>query len=129
VIFTDGDDTDCGDANTCRTRRQDTIAAANAADVRVFTIGRSSGVNFEALGELANQTGGAFLFADSAEQLIPLYGSVGKLLSLSLPTYRLRWTIQATATDVFLSKNAVLGRVEVTAGGGKFEVPFIVGIP
>jgi hypothetical protein len=129
VIFTDGDDTDCGDANTCRTRRQDTIAEANAADVRVFTIGLSSGVNFEALGELANQTGGAFLFADSAEQLIPLYGSVGKLLSLSLPTYRLKWTIQAAATEVFLPGNAVLGRVEVTAGGGKFEVPFIVGIP
>lgn len=129
VIFTDGDDTDCGDANTCRIRRQDTIAAANTAKVRVFTIGLSSGVNFEALGELANQTGGAFLFADSAEQLIPLYGSVGKLLSLSLPTYRLRWTIQAAATDVFLSGNAVLGRVEVSAGGSKFEVPFIVGIP
>jgi len=129
VIFTDGDDTDCVDANACRTRRQNTIAAANAADVRIFTIGLSSGVNFEALGELANQTGGAFLFADSAEQLIPLYGSVGKLLSLSLPTYRLRWTIQAAATDAFLSGNAVLGRVEVTAGGGKFEVPFIVGIP
>jgi hypothetical protein len=132
VIFTDGDDTDCvdaNDANACRTRRQESIKAANAADIRVFTIGLSSGVNFEALGELANQTGGAFLFADSAEQLIPLYGSVGKLLSLSLPTYRLRWTIQAAATDVFLSGNAVLGRVEVSAGGSKFEVPFIVGIP
>ena len=129
VIFTDGDDTGCGDANTCRTRRQDTIAAANAANLRIFTIGLSGGVNFEALGELANQTGGAFLFADSAEQLIPLYGSVGKLLSLSLPTYRLRWTIQGAAPDVFLSGNAVLGRVEVSAGGSKFEVPFIVGIP
>jgi hypothetical protein len=132
VIFTDGDDTDCvdaNDANACRTRRQESIDAANAAGVRVFTIGLSSGVNFEALGELANQTGGAFLFADSAEQLIPLYGSVGKLLSLSLPTYRLRWTVQATEANVFLSGNAVLGRVEVSAGGSKFEVPFIVGIP
>ena len=129
VIFTDGDDTDCGDANTCRTRRQQSIDAANAAGVRVFTIGLSSGVNFEALGELANQTGGAFLFADSAEQLIPLYGSVGKMLSLSLPTYRLSWTVQAAASDVFLSGNAILGRVEVSAGGSKFDVPFIVGIP
>jgi hypothetical protein len=132
VIFTDGDDTDCvdpNDANACRTRRQQSIDAANAAGVRVFTIGLSSGVNFEALGELANQTGGAFLFADSAEQLIPLYGSVGKMLSLSLPTYRLRWTVQAAASDAFLSGNAVLGRVEVSAGGSKFEVPFIVGIP
>ncbi|MFZ0105690.1 MAG: vWA domain-containing protein [Thiobacillus sp.] len=129
VIFTDGDDTDCGDANACRTRRQESIDAANTAGVRVFTIGLSSGVNFEALGELANQTGGAFLFADSPEQLIPLYGSVGRLLSLSLPTYRLRWTVQAEESGIFLPGNAILGRVEVSAGGSKFEVPFIVGIP
>jgi hypothetical protein len=128
VIFTDGDDTYCGDPNACRTRRQASITAANTAGVRIFTIGLSSSVNFEALGELANQTGGAFLYADSAEQLIPLYGSVGKLLSLSLPTYRLTWTVQA-GSSAFQSGNALLGRVEVTAGGSTFDVPFIAGIP
>jgi hypothetical protein len=128
VIFTDGDDTYCSDPNACRTRRQASITAANTAGVRIFTIGLSSNVNFEALGELANQTGGAFLYADSAEQLIPLYGSVGKLLSLSLPTYRLTWTVQA-GSSAFQSGNALLGRVEVTAGGSTFDVPFIVGIP
>jgi hypothetical protein len=88
-------------------------------------------VNFEALGELANKTGGAFLFAESPEQLIPLYGSVGRLLSLSLPTYRLRWTIQTGSAD-FQTGNAVLGRVEVkvpSATQASFDVPFIVGIP
>ena len=129
LMFTDGDDTDCGDAETCRTRRQQAIDAANAEQVRVFTIGLSSGVNFEALGELANKTGGAFLFADSAEQLIPLYGSVGKLLSLSLPTYRLRWTVQSGTVGAFQSGNALLGRVEVKVGNGQFDIPFVVGIP
>lgn len=129
VMFTDGDDTDCADANACRTRRQQAIDTANAEQVRVFTIGLSSGVNFEALGELANKTGGAFLFADSAEQLIPLYGSVGKLLSLSLPTYRLRWTIQSGTVGAFQSGNALLGRVEVKVGNGQFDIPFVVGIP
>ncbi len=105
------------------------IAAANADSLRVFTIGLSNSVNFEALGDLANQTGGAFLFAENAEQLIPLYGSVGRLLSLSLPTYRLRFTVQAAETNVFVSGNALLGRVAVDAGGTTFEVPFIVGIP
>jgi hypothetical protein len=129
VIFTDGDDTDCGGANTCRTIRNASVAAANADNLRVFTIGLSNGVNFEALGDLANRTGGAFLFAESAEQLIPLYGSVGRLLSLSLPTYRLRFTFQATEANVFVSGNALLGRVEVTVGAETFPVPFIVGIP
>ena len=131
VIFTDGDDTECGSGSDCRTRRQNSIDAANAAGLRLFTIGLSSDVNFEALGELANETGGAFLFAESAEQLIPLYGSVGRLLSMNLPTYRLRWTVQADANSgpIFQPGNALLGRVEVTTPSGTFDVPFIVGIP
>jgi hypothetical protein len=131
VIFTDGDDTECGAPDACRTRRKASIAAANADGVRIFTIGLSSKVNFEALGELANGTDGAFLFAENAEQLIPLYGSVGKLLSLGLPTYRLRWTVQAdpTSTAIFQPGNALLGRVQVTTDTGTFEVPIIVGIP
>ena len=130
VIFTDGKATDCNTSN-CPTRRQDSIVAANAAGVRIFTIGLSSDVDFEALGELANETGGAFLFAESAEQLIPLYGSVGRLLSMNLPTYRLRWTVQAdpASTAIFQPGNALLGRVEVTTASGTFDVPFIVGIP
>jgi len=131
VIFTDGDDTTCAGPEACRTRRQESIDLANANGIRVFTIGLTSGVNFEALGELANKTGGAFLFAESPEQLIPLYGSVGRLLSLSLPTYRIRWTIQ-TGSAVFQSGSAVLGRVEVKVPSGtqsSFDVPFIVGIP
>jgi hypothetical protein len=128
VIFTAGDDTVCSSPEACRTRRQASIDAAKAAGLRIFTIGLTSGVNFEALGELANHTGGAFLFAENAEQLIPLYGSVGGLLSLSLPTYRLSWTVDADA-DVFVAGNALLGRVEVKTASGTFDVPFIVGIP
>jgi len=129
VIFTDGDDTTCGDPELCRVRRQQSIDLANAKGIRVFTIGLTSGVNFESLGELANGTDGAFLFAESPEQLIPLYGSVGRLLSLSLPTYRLKWTVQASSAGVFQTGNAILGRVTVTAGTSTFDVPFIVGIP
>jgi len=137
VIFTDGDDTTCGGTLACRTARQDSIALANDPDgnpltddgVRIFTIGLTNQVNFEALGELANGTGGVFLFAESPEQLIPLYGSVGKLLSLSLPTYRLTWTVQATSAGVFQSGNVLLGSVTVNADGSTFKVPFYVAIP
>ena len=129
VIFTDGADTSCASVESCRTSRLQAIQGANQDQVRLFTIGLSSGVDIVALGELANHTGGALLYADTAEQLLPLYGSVGRLLSLSLPTYRLRWTVRASAPGVFLSGRTLLGRVQVTAGAKTFDVPFIVGIP
>jgi hypothetical protein len=129
VIFTDGADTNCGTIDTCRTRRDQTIQAAQAENVRLFTIGLSNGIDTAALGELASQTGGAFLYAETAEQLLPLYGSVGRLLSLSLPTYRLRWTVQAATPGAFAPGTTLLGRVQVSAGARSFDVPFVVGIP
>ena len=129
VVFTDGADTRCGTADSCRSTRAQSILAANQAQVRIFTIGLSKDIDVAALSELANQTGGAFLYADSAEQLIPLYGSVGKLLSLSLSTYRLRWTVQAAAAGAFHPGDALVGRVQVNAGSSTFNVPFLVGIP
>ena len=129
VIFTDGADTSCVGVEGCRASRLQAIRGANQDQVRLFTIGLSSGVDIVALGELANQTGGAMLYADTAEQLLPLYGSVGQLLSLSLPTYRLRWTVRASAPGVFLPGYTLLGRVQLMAGTSTFDVPFIVGIP
>ena len=129
VIFSDGADTSCAGDSACRARRAQVIQSANTDQVRLFTIGLSNDIDIAALGEMANQTGGAFLYADTAEQLLPLYGSVGKLLSLGLPTYRLRWTVRAGAPGVFQSGSSLLGRVQVTAGATTFNVPFIVGIP
>jgi len=135
VVFTDGEDSDCGSpgSTNCRNRRATSIDNANPAgtadDLRVFTIGLSAAVDFEALAELANDTGGAFLFASSADQLIPLYGTVGDLLSLSLPTYRLTFAVDADQANVFLSGNALRGTITVSAAGTQFDVPFLVGIP
>ena len=129
VTFTDGADTTCVTPPECRAARQQTIQNANAGGVRLFTIGLSSGVEVDALAELANQTGGAFLYAETAEQLLPLYGSVGRLLSLSLPTYRLSWTVRANAAGAFQPGSALLGRVQVNTGKSTFEVPFLIGIP
>ena len=88
-----------------------------------------SGVDLLALGELANQTGGAMLYADTVEQLLPLYGSVGRLLSLSLPTYRVSWTVRADVPGAFQPGSSLLGRVQVNSGKGTFDVPFVIGIP
>ena len=129
VLFTDGADTSCASPDACRISREQSVRLANQDQVPIFTIGLSTGVDVAALGELASQTGGAMLYADTADQLLPLYGSVGKLLSLSLPTYRLRWTVQASAPGAFVSGNTLLGRVQVTTGTKTFDIPLIVGIP
>jgi hypothetical protein len=129
VVFTDGADTECTDVNDCRLRREQSIREANAAQVSIVTIGLSQGIDVAAMGELASQTGGVFLYAESADQLLPLYGTVGKLLSLSLPTYRLRFTVQANTPGAFVSGSTLLGRVQVNAAGTSFDVPFVVGVP
>ena len=99
------------------------LLAKKFADLAHFTR------DFEALADLANKTGGAFLFANSAEQLIPLYGTVGELLSLSLPTYRLKFTVTADDPNAFVNAVALRGRVTVDTGATTFDVPFIVGVP
>jgi hypothetical protein len=129
VVFTDGADTSCSGPEACRSARERSVLAANQAGLRIFTIGLSQDVDVAALGELANQTGGAFLYADTVQQFLPLYGSVGRLLSLSQPTYRLRWTVQAASAGTFRPGAALLGKVQVNVGGNRFDVPFIVGIP
>ena len=129
VVFTDGADTTCGTPENCRAARQRTIDGARLDGTRLFTIGLSGAVDIAALGELANQTGGAFLYADNTQQLLSLYGSVGALASLSQPTYRLRWTAKAANAGTFKSGQTLLGRVQVKVGANSFDVPFVVGIP
>lgn len=129
VVFTDGADTSCATPRACQLRREQTILGARQDEVRIFPIGLSGGADIAALGELANQTGGALLYADNAAQLVPLYGSVGRLMSLSLTSYRLRWTVRTETPGGLRSGQALLGRVQVTAGGSTFDVPFVVGVP
>lgn len=129
VVFTDGADTNCLSATACRERRAASIRDAKADQVRLFAIGLSGSVDVLALGELTQQTGGVMLYADTAQQLLPLYGSIGRLFSMSLPTYRLRWTVRAAAAGAFHSGDTLAGRVQVNAGGTRFDVPFVVGVP
>lgn len=128
VVFTDGADTTCGNAVACALRRQQVIDAAVADGVRLFTIGLSGGIDVETLSKLAAEGGGAMLYADSVEQLIPLYGSLGRLMSLSLPTYRLRFTVDAGEAGVFAPGQTVLARARVNARGRSVDIPFAVAV-
>ncbi len=129
VVFTDGSDSYCGPTINCSQRRQQVIDAARADGVRLFTIGLSGAIDVEALSHLATSGGGAMLYADKVEQLMPLYGSLGRLMSLGLPTYRMRFSIDAGASGVFASGQTVLARVSVQVGGQAVEIPLAIGIP
>jgi hypothetical protein len=129
AVFTDGADTYCGSPAGCAQRRQQVIDAARADTVRLFTIGLSGGIDVEALSQLATATGGAMLYADKVEQLIPLYGSLGRLMSMGLATYRLQFTIDAGETGVLASGQTVLARARVLVRGQVVDIPLAVGIP
>ena len=62
--------------------------------------------------------------SETAEQLLPLYGTVGRLLSLSLPTYRVRWSIDAAAPAyVSVEIAAQLGHLEVIGVRRQIDQP------
>jgi PKD repeat protein len=131
VVFSDAVDNDsvyCPSAQACRAR---TVAVANAADVSVFTIGLSTspGVNVEALADLANRTGGTFLLAPDASALIPIYGSLGALLSGSLLQYETVWTVRSPTANAFRSGYFVSGKMDIDIGAEVITVPFVVAIP
>jgi len=128
VVFTDGADSYCGTAVACAQRRQQVIDAARVDSVRLFTIGLSGDIDVEALSQLATAGGGAMLYADTVEQLIPLYGSLGRLMSLGLPTYRMRFSIDMGEAGVLAAGQTVLARVRVQVGGQTVDIPLAVGV-
>jgi hypothetical protein len=130
VLFSDGDDTDCTkpSATPCLAARDAVIIKALDKGVDLFTIGLSDQVNFEAMAELADRGNGMFLFAEFAEQLIPIYGALGNLLSRSLATYEVTWTIEADAAGAFLPGRTILGTVQVRTASNPVNLPVIVRI-
>ena len=127
VLFSDGEDTVCADKKVCRDKVINYATASPRVDL--FTIGLSDKVDFEAMAELADRGNGMFLFAESAEQLIPIYGALGNLLSRSLATYEVTWTIQAAAPGAFKPGRTILGSVQVRTASNAVNLPVIVRIP
>jgi len=85
VVFTDGEDTDGGYTV------EDVINYANQKNVRIFTIGLSSGTNVKVLSDMALKTNGAFMRASNARQLISAFGYLGNLLHCA-QYYRINFT-------------------------------------
>lgn len=99
VIFSDGKDT-----SSQRTLAQ-AVQAAVDHKVRISTFALDGpGQDLPALQSLAYETGGVFLYASNAQQIVAMYGSLGHLLRKNHPIYRTFWQLQidpATAPACF----------------------------
>jgi hypothetical protein len=85
-------------------------------------------VKVEALAELANLTGGTFLLAPDASSLIPIYGSLGALLSGSLLQYETVWTVRSPTANAFRAGYFVSGKMDIDIGSEVITVPFVVPV-
>lgn len=123
VVFTDGEDTE-GDRSL-----QEVINYAQATGIKLYTVGLSRGVDFAVLGNMAYQTGGAFMWAADAPQLISMFGTLGNLLEGSADTYQAVWDLTLNSGS-FRSGQRVDLEVMVTLENGEaFLVPFTVVVP
>jgi len=127
VLFTDGQDQDTFCTNGEAACRAAIIAKANQLPkVDIFTVGLSNQINAEALAALSEGGNGYFLFAENAAQLIPIYQSLGALLSKSQPTYKMRWTINSASTGLFVTNSTVLGTLQITLPSSTVTLPFAI---
>jgi len=90
VAFTDGEDTSGG------TTIDDITSAASSTGVKVFTVGLGTGTDVSTLGKIASKTGGSFMNAADAKELVALFGTLGNLLNGSIDTYTLTISVVAT---------------------------------
>src|SRR5690606_12642969 len=75
IVFTDGADTEGG------ALPHQIVNKAVGSDVQVFTVGLGAFLpNLDILAEIAHQTGGYFMWAQDARQLISYFGTLDNLL-------------------------------------------------
>lgn len=122
VVFTDGEDTD-GSWNL-----RDVISLARTRNVKLFTVGLSSGINFQVLSQMAAQSQGAMLWASDARQLISIYGSLGNLLRGAAQFYRIRWSATLNS-GTWTAGSWFWASVEIQTPAGLLSAPFYVEIP
>ena len=129
VVFTDGKDDPLASTTgySCKTIDQ-AIAKTESTGVDIFSIGLSGEVDGLVLATLAEAGNGVFLFADDVTQLIPIYGSLGNLLSGSLTTYRLTYRISTEVAGAFQAGRSVRGTLAVNAATNPINMPFVVRI-
>jgi len=127
IVFTDGKNDGNPAGAACKTA-DESIAKSAGTGVDIYTVGLSGEVDGQTLAALADGGNGAFMFAEDTAQLVTIYGSLGNLLSGSLTTYKLTYTITTNAAGGFASGRSVLGRLNVNTGAGTVTLPIVVRI-
>lgn len=119
VVFTDGKDTEGGiSPNTL-------IQRAKQQNVKLFMVGLKD-ADIPSLANIANQTGGAFMFAQDAPQLLTMFGTLGKLLDGTANYYRTTWTMTVNPSVPAGGSYYFWSSVQVKIGNRTVYVPFRV---
>ena len=121
IVFTDGENTD-GSATI-----DDIETVSASTGVKVFTIGLSSSVDFRVLAQIAGRSGGAFIWAGDARQLVSLYGTLGDILRGSMSFYRIKWKANLSS-GTWGQGGFISHSVNISVPQGTLFVPFLVEI-
>lgn len=117
LTFTDGADTYGGFT------ADEVSAKATSKNVRLFNIGLGN-AQTAMLCRQAVASGGAFMFAQDARQLISMFGNLGKLLDMSARYYHTEWTV--TRSSNFASSSLSHEMRIVLPYGSEVTVPFTI---
>ena len=118
LSFTDGEDNGGGFSS------EQVAANAIARKVRLFNIGLGDAETVK-LCKQAVTTGGAFMFAKDARQLISMFGNLGKLLDGSAQFYQTEWQISKESNYTSGNISHEL-RILLPYGEAELKVPFSV---
>ncbi|HSN69921.1 MAG TPA: VWA domain-containing protein [Steroidobacteraceae bacterium] len=126
VLFTDGEDSTCKSSD-CGV--DDSVLLSQQLGVDIFTVGLGTDIDANTMQALAQGGNGYFLFAENAEQLFPIYDSLGRLLSRALTSWQMTWTIEADRQDAFAAGSIVLGTLRISTGENDIDLPIRVFLP
>lgn len=87
IVFTDGEDTEGG------VNIKALIDYAKSKKVKVHIVGLGREINLGILGEISRKTGGCFVWAADARQLITIFGTFSDLLKGKIRFYKTRCTV------------------------------------
>jgi len=120
VVFTDGEDTG-GSSKTA------VINAAVNANISIYPVGLQE-VDTDDLLDIALGTGGAFLFADDAIQLVSLCSSLDDILNGSSLYYTIRWKALKNSEN-WNNSGTLSGTIRTTLGEGSLvNIPIRVNL-
>ena len=121
VVFTDGDNTAFG------VTLEEAIETARSRSVRVYMVGLGTETNRSIIARIAEETGGAVMWAKDPKQLVAVYGSLGSLLRQRADFYTTTWDV--TSTSSFASGMWFAPRIKIQLPDQTLESPFFYRIP